>query len=96
MKQVCADCHSNETDWPWYSHVAPASWLVALDVARGRRAWNVSDLSANREARTGSEIARAIQRDSMPPLQYLILHPNANLSSTEKQVIINGLETTFP
>ncbi len=94
--RACADCHSYETVWPWYSHVAPASWLVAFDVARGRRSWNISDPSSGRETRSGTELARVIQKGSMPPLQYLILHPNANLTSAEKQALINGLEATFP
>ena len=43
FKRACADCHSNETVWPWYSYVAPVSWLVAHDVSEGRGRLNVSD-----------------------------------------------------
>ena len=42
-KDHCFQCHSNETQWPWYSHIAPASWLIAFDVQNGRSQFNFSD-----------------------------------------------------
>ncbi len=93
--RACGDCHSNQTTWPWYSYVAPVSWLVSRDVIEGRDRLNISELNSGRGERGFSEMGRVVERGSMPPIQYLILHPNASLSSTEKQDLINGLNTTF-
>src|SRR6516165_5378480 len=46
LARSCDDCHSNRRVWPWYSHIAPASWLVGYDVNRGRKALNLSDWAA--------------------------------------------------
>jgi hypothetical protein len=91
-QRACFDCHSNETVWPWYSRIAPPSWLVALDVFRGRRHLNFSEWgTASAETRGLSEAVRQIQRGSMPPDNYLLLHPGAALSVAEKQQLIDGL-----
>src|SRR6478672_7737844 len=58
LRRACYDCHSNETVWPWYSHVAPVSWLVADDVNKGRRHWNFSTwnhLTPDRQAKAMRE-----------------------------------------
>ncbi len=46
LERACYDCHSNRTRWPWYSSVAPVSWLVARDVRRGRKELNFTDWPA--------------------------------------------------
>ncbi len=95
-QRACFDCHSNETVWPWYSRIAPPSWLVALDVFRGRRHLNFSEwglAGGEREGRTG-EALEQIQRGEMPPSAYLPLHPEAKLSAAEKQQLIDGLRTS--
>jgi hypothetical protein len=89
-KRACFDCHSNETVWPWYSKVAPASWLVYFDVVEGRRRLNFSDWNAGFHPNAG-EITGMIQEGEMPPFQYLIMHPEARLTSAEKQALIDGL-----
>jgi hypothetical protein len=92
-----ADCHSNETVWPWYSKIAPVSWLVSFDVSRGRSHLNLSELSASspRFSRISSEISHAIQEGEMPPGQYLLMHPSGKLSSAETQALMSGLQTTL-
>lgn len=90
-RRACFDCHSNETRWPWYSYVAPMSFLVARDVEKGRSEMN---FSTGRELE-GDEMAEQIERGKMPPGIYLPLHPEANLSETEKQQLIAGLRATF-
>jgi hypothetical protein len=96
--RACADCHSNETIWPWYASVAPASWLTAIDVNSARRQFNISDLSA-RNAFGGfvnvNEIRQRIESGSMPPIDYLLLHPAARLSDAEKQQLVHGLENSL-
>ncbi len=93
--RACGDCHSNQTIWPWYSYVAPVSWLVARDVYDGRRRLDISDMNSGRFGFETGRLTRVIETGSMPPIQYLILHPNASLSASEKQTLISGLQATF-
>jgi mono/diheme cytochrome c family protein len=90
MRGACMDCHSDETRWPWYSNVAPVSWLVQHDVEDGRGALNVSSGKAEVE-----EMIEAIREGEMPPLQYKPAHPGARLSAKEKDELIRGLQATF-
>jgi Haem-binding domain len=96
-QRACMDCHSNETKWPWYSSVAPVSWLVVLDVERGRRELNFSQLSANANSlgRVSQRVQRAIQGGDMPPVQYFPTHPDAQLSADEKLALIAGMQKTL-
>jgi hypothetical protein len=88
-QRACFDCHSNETVWPWYSNIAPVSWLVQRDVEEGRRRLNFSEWGRRREE--VDEFAETIQEGEMPPPYFVMLHPSANLSSQEKNALINGL-----
>ena len=90
---ACADCHSNETEWPWYSNVAPQSWLVQRDVDAGRADLNLSEL--DREQEEIKDLIEVIADDEMPPLRYTFLHPEARLSNAEKQALIDGIARTF-
>ncbi len=103
-QRACFDCHSNQTTWPWYSRVAPVSWLVTFDVIRGRNHLNFSTYQSGqpigeggREGGRGggNQMARVIQDGSMPPWYYLLLHPNANLTDAEKQQLIQGLQASL-
>jgi hypothetical protein len=93
-KRACFDCHSNDTVWPWYSNIAPVSWLVYRDVVEGRQRFNFSDWQ-NSYIRDASEFASAISEGEMPPFQYLPMHPTARLSSPEKTQLINGFTSTL-
>lgn len=90
MAGACMDCHSNLTKWPWYSNVAPVSWLVQSDVDEGRRELNLSTGDVEVE-----ELVESIREGSMPPLQYKPAHRAAWLSDQEKRDLIRGLEATF-
>lgn len=92
--RACFDCHSNETVWPWYSYVAPVSWLVYRDVTEGRHRMNFSDW--NQRPRDAGEMAEVIQEGEMPPAIYLLQHPTARLSTAEKQQLITGLQKSLP
>jgi len=92
--RACADCHSNETKWPWYSNVAPISWLVQHDVDEGREHFNISNW-LHQKKNKGDEAAEELREGDMPPLVYLPAHPEARLSQTEKQELIQGLVNTF-
>ena len=90
----CRDCHSNETRWPVYSRIAPASWLIQSDVNEGRERLNVSEWNrASGDA--GLEAAKEVKEGEMPPWFYLPAHPDARLSDAEKEELIKGLTATF-
>jgi cytochrome c551/c552 len=92
-KDACFDCHSNETVWPWYSKIAPSSWLLVRDVDEGRRRLNFSEWGQG-EAEIG-EIANVVNEGEMPPWYFTLMHPKAKLSDSEKQMLISGLSATF-
>ncbi len=90
VKEHCFQCHSNETAWPWYSNIAPGSWLIAMDVIAGRGEFNFSDWNNNPgEVR---HMVGAIQEGEMPPIQYWIFHPNSKMNAQQKQELISALE----
>jgi mono/diheme cytochrome c family protein len=91
--RACADCHSNQTTWPWYSSVAPVSWLTTHDVEEGRREFNVSEWG--RQRNKGDEAAETLQKGEMPPWFYTVMHPTAELTPAERQALIDGLAATF-
>lgn len=90
-RTACFDCHSNETRWPWYAHVAPMSFLVLKDVNDARREMNFST-GNNLDA---EEMVERIERGEMPLPTYLLMHPEANLSAEQKAQLIAGLQATF-
>ena len=92
--RACGDCHSNETKWPWYSSIAPASWLVTYDVDEGREHFNVSMWGVQKE-NEGDEAAKEVREGEMPPFGYLLAHPEARLDEAEKRELIGGLVRTF-
>jgi hypothetical protein len=91
--RACYDCHSNETTWPWYSNVAPVSWLLQRDVEEGRRALNYSEF--DRPQQEAGDSAETVQNGTMPPDFYFWLHPEAQLSPAERDAFIRGLQATF-
>ncbi len=92
-KRACFDCHSNETTWPWYSYVAPVSWLVYNDVMEGRSRMNFSEW--NQPQRAAAEASSVLQEGEMPPAIYLPLHPFARLTAAEKQALASGLNNSL-
>lgn len=90
FQKSCYDCHSNETKWPWYSKVAPVSWLVSKDVEEGREHLNFSDwekLLPAKQRKLKEEIWEEIEEDKMPLGNYTLLHPSAKLDLMKKQTI---------
>ncbi|MEO8514262.1 MAG: heme-binding domain-containing protein [Ignavibacteria bacterium] len=96
LKRSCYDCHSNQTVWPWYTNVAPVSWLVADDVVKGRKKMNFSEWTnlseSKREARL-NDICEEIKADEMPLSNYLIIHGDAKLSQADKDILCKWVET---
>ena len=89
----CFQCHSNETEWPWYSNIAPASWLIYNDVAEGRDQFNFSDWGNNPGEL--DEMIEQVQEGSMPPIQYWMFHPGSRLTSVQKEAFIQGLKASI-
>lgn len=90
LDRSCYDCHSNATRWPWYSNIAPISFMVAEDVEEGRRELNFSkwnSYSAKRKARKLEEICEEVEDGEMPMPKYLWTHPSAKLSAADKQTL---------
>src|SRR6202158_44923 len=82
--------HSNHTDWPWYSHVAPVSWWIARDVREGRESLNLSKwetYSVPQRQEKVESICGLISTGRMPPRHYRSMHPEANLTESEKQAV---------
>ena len=92
LRATCYDCHSDETRWPWYSRIAPVSWLVAGDVRDGRERMNFSawpnDLPA-RAAKRLERISEEVGYQEMPPAKYTLLHPDARLAPAQRQQLID-------
>jgi mono/diheme cytochrome c family protein len=92
-QRACFDCHSNETVWPWYSNIAPSSWLVQHDVDEGRENLNFSEW--DRPQKEVSKVPEAIRSGDMPPWTFRLAHPEARLNSAERETLIRGLQATF-
>lgn len=97
LDRACYDCHSNETRWPWYSHVAPVSWLIHHDVVEGREHLNFSEwkaLSPDRRAHKLEEIQElTLDSSEMPLPYYLPLHGEARLSEADEQTLAAWLKS---
>lgn len=92
LRRSCFDCHSHESRWPWYSYVAPVSWLVADDVEEGREHMNFSTwnrYSADDQADLFEEIGDEVGKGAMPLPLYLRAHPEARLPAAERSLILD-------
>lgn len=86
----CMDCHSNRTRWPWYSRIAPVSWLVAHDVKEAREHLNLSSwgtFSADKQTRVRDEMLEHIEKGEMPPTIYLWAHSEARIDDHDRAVM---------
>jgi hypothetical protein len=93
LQRACYDCHSHETRWPWYSGVAPASWLVAEHVREGRAELNFSRWSPAPERASDvlAEGAELVAEGEMPPASYVALHPEARLAPDDQSRLVAWL-----
>ena len=91
--RACFDCHSNQTRWPWYSQVAPVSWLVQHDVDEGREDLNFSDWHRGYEE--AGEAGETVRDGDMPPRYYVWMHPEARLDATQRSQLAAGLDATL-
>ena len=92
-RQACFDCHSNETEWPAYASVAPASWLVQRDVKDGRAVLNFSEWPRPQEE--AKEASEEVLEGEMPPAAYALVHPHARLNAADRKRLAQGLARTL-
>lgn len=92
LRKACYDCHSNTTRWPWYSSIAPVSWLISRDVTEARKelnftAWN--RYTPKKQASLREDVWKQVEEGHMPPRRYRLMHPEARLAHAEKEVLRN-------
>jgi hypothetical protein len=92
-KRACFDCHSNEVKVPWYGHLAPLAWVIRDHVDEGRDALNFSEMNQPQEE--AHEASEEVAEGEMPPYYYLLLHPDARLTDTERSELERGLAATL-
>jgi len=91
LERSCMDCHSNRTVWPWYSYVAPVSWLVENDVKRARARLNLSrwdSLDASEQRSLLTAIATVIENREMPLHRYVMFHREVRVSTDDSMQVI--------
>ncbi len=90
LQHSCGDCHSHNTRWPWYSNVAPVSWMVIDDVNEGRRELNLSDwakFDAKQQIKKLEKICTETREGGMPLMSYTWAHTGAKLSPEQRQTL---------
>ena len=87
LRRSCADCHSSDTRWPWYAKIAPVSWVIERDVRRAREHMNLSVWPASPDVEE-AEIGDMVFAREMPPKRYLLMHPDARLTDSERNLIL--------
>lgn len=98
LKNACYDCHSNNTDYPWYSKIQPVRLMMDRHVKEGKEELNFSEFgsySTRSQISKLKGLANSIKDNIMPLSSYKLMHKNANLSDEEKNLIINwALQTS--
>lgn len=97
INNSCYDCHSNNTNYPWYSNIQPVGWLLEADVKNGKSKLNFSEfgsLSSRRQISKLRNIENRIKDGTMPIKVYQIMHPNAQLTEEDKQLLIDWIQNT--
>lgn len=91
LKTACYDCHSNYTNYPWYSKVQPFGWLLANHIKEGKKELNFSEFGSYSKRRQISKmngIANSVKDGSMPLSSYTMIHKDARLSNGDKALLI--------
>lgn len=91
LKAACYDCHSNNTNYPWYTYVQPVGWMLANHVKNGKKELNFSEFGSYSKRRQQSKlksIASQVKDGEMPLSSYAIMHKEARLSKEKKDLII--------
>jgi hypothetical protein len=96
LARACTDCHSNQTDWPWYSHIAPVSWWIGQHVREGRQHLDFSEwekYSAAQKRDKLESICGVLATGRMPPELYNFMHPEAKVTEKDKGTVCDWVKT---
>ena len=99
LHMACYDCHSNETKWPWYSYIAPVSWMIADDVHHARSHFNFSEwnsMPASDRPYVIERMGKAVESGGMPLWTYRLMHSAARLSEEQKNLLKDWTDTAKP
>ena len=97
LRNSCYDCHSNNTNYPWYSQIQPSGWWLASHIKKGKEELNFNEFGSYSFRRQQSKlkaISNTIKDGTMPISSYTIIHKNARLSKAEQDLILNWIEET--
>ena len=97
LKNACYDCHSNNTNYPWYANIQPVGWILTRHIKNGKAELNFSefgDYSSRKQRSKLNSIAKTIEDGTMPLSSYTLIHKNAILTKEEKALIIDWANTT--
>lgn len=92
LQKACNDCHSNNTNYPWYSNIQPVAWWLKDHIDEGKRELNFSEFagySLRRQYHKLEEVEEQVKEGEMPLSSYTIIHKDAKLTDTEKQALYN-------
>lgn len=95
LKNACYDCHSQKVKFPWYSNVAPVSWLVTRDIKEGRENLDFSkwrDVSKKDKLKALDKIGEEVSEENMPMKIYTIMHAEARLTKAERDIVVKWAE----
>lgn len=95
LQSACYDCHSNNTEYPWYANIQPLAWWLANHIKHGKKELNFNEFGTYSDRRQLSKlkgIAHSIEDGTMPLRSYRFIHKSANLSEKEKELILNWIE----
>jgi hypothetical protein len=92
LKTACYDCHSYETNYPWYTNISPVSWFVKHHIDEGREHLNFSEwgtYNSKKKSHKLDECIEEVEEGEMPLTSYTIMHSNASLDQRQKDMLIN-------
>jgi hypothetical protein len=95
LQVSCYDCHSNNTQYPWYNKVQPVAWFLEDHIKEGKAELNFNEwdsLSNRRKKSKLRSIIKQIESDEMPLYSYTLIHKDASFSEAEKQELIRWIE----
>lgn len=98
LKKACYDCHSNNTNYPWYTYIQPIHWFMNYHIQSGKAELNFNEFgtySLRRQQSKLRSIENSVKEGSMPIPSYTLIHKNAVLSEAEKLLIVNWVQNTY-
>ena len=94
LRVACYDCHSNNTQYPWYAHVQPLGWILSNHISKGKKDLNFDEFgrySQRRQVSKLKSIQSSIEDGTMPLSSYTLLHPQAKVSKEQRASIIQWI-----